>query len=74
MEKNFDLEKRFGSKLCYLRKERKLSQMKLAELSGLNFNYIGQIERAEANLTIKAIKTLANALNVEAKELFDFSF
>lgn len=74
MDKNHDLEKRFGSKLCYIRKERKLSQVKLAEIADLNFNYIGQIERAEANVTIKTIKTLANALNIEVKELFDFSF
>jgi len=40
----------------------------------MNFNYIGQIERGEANVTIKTIKILANALNIEVKELFDFSF
>ncbi len=74
MEINTDLEKRFGAKLAYIRKARKLSQMKLAELVNMNFNYIGQIERGEANVTIKTIKTLANALNIEVKELFDFSF
>lgn len=74
MDFNTDLEKRFGAKLAYIRKERKLSQMKLAEKVNMNFNYIGQIERGEANITIKTIKNLANALNVEVKELFDFSF
>ena len=74
MDFNTDLEKRFGAKLAYVRKERKLSQMKLADIVNMNFNYIGQIERGEANVTIKTIKTLANALNVEVKELFDFSF
>lgn len=74
MSNNNDLEKRFGIKLAYIRKERKLSQMKLADIVNMNFNYIGQIERGEANVTIKTIKTLANALNVEVKELFDFSF
>ena len=74
MEINTDLEKRFGAKLAYIRKARKLSQMKLAELVNMNFNYIGQIERGEANVTIKTIKSLANALNIEVKDLFDFSF
>ena len=74
MEKNFDLEKRFGAKLAYIRKSKGLSQMKLAEIIDMNFNYIGQIERGDANVTIKTIKLLANALNVEVKELFDFSF
>ena len=40
----------------------------------MNFNYIGQIERGEANVTIKTIKLLANAIDVEVKTLFDFSF
>ncbi len=48
--------------------------MKLAEMVNMNFNYIGQIERGEANVTIKTIKILANALNTEVKNLFDFSF
>ncbi len=74
MEKNFDIEKRFGAKLAYVRKSKKLSQMKLAELVDMNFNYIGQIERGEANVTIKTMKCLASALDVELKELFDFSF
>lgn len=74
IEKNFDVEKRFGAKLAYVRKSRKFSQIKLAELVDMNFNYIGQIERGEANVTIKTMRILANALDVELKELFDFSF
>ena len=74
MDKNDDLEKRFGAKLAYTRKSKKLSQMKLAEMVNMNFNYIGQIERGEANVTIKTIKILANALDIEVKNLFDFSF
>lgn len=74
MKKNFDVEKRFGAKLAYVRKSRKFSQIKLAELVDMNFNYIGQIERGEANVTIKTMRILANALDVELKELFDFSF
>ena len=74
MEKNYELEKRFGAKLAYVRKSKKLSQMKLAEMVDMNFNYIGQIERGEANVTIKTMRILANALDVELKVLFDFSF
>lgn len=74
MDRNKDIEKRFGAKLAYLRKQKKLSQMKLAEIVDMNFNYIGQIERGEANVTIKTMRVLANALDVELKDLFDFSF
>ncbi len=71
---NENLEKKFGAKLAYIRKSKKLSQMKLAEKVDMNFNYIGQIERGEANVTIKTIKVLADALQVEVHELFDFRF
>lgn len=62
MEKNKDIEKRFGAKLAYVRKQKKLSQMKLAEIVDMNFNYIGQIERGEANVTIKTMRILANVI------------
>ena len=74
MDKNKDAEKKFGTKLAYIRKSKKLSQIKLAEKVNMNFNYIGQIERGEANVTIKTMKVLANALDVELKMLFDFTF
>ncbi len=74
MDLNNDIEKKFGAKLAYVRKRKKLSQIKLAEIVNMNFNYIGQIERGEANVTIKTMKTLANALEVELTELFNFKF
>lgn len=71
---NNNLEKKFGAKLAYVRKSKKFSQMKLAKIVGMNFNYIGQIERGEANVTIHTMKVLADALDIEMKELFDFTF
>lgn len=74
MDFNENIEKKFGTKLAYIRKSKKISQIKLAEIIDMNFNYIGQIERGEANVTIKTMKKLANALNCELKEFFDFKF
>ena len=74
MSINENLEKKFCAKLAYVRKLKKLSQMKLADKVDMNFNYIGQIERGEANVTIKTMKILADALEVEMRELFDFTF
>lgn len=74
MGSNYDTEKKFGAKLAYVRKSRKLSQIKLAEMVDMNFNYIGQIERGEANVTMRTMVAIANALNVELKTLFDFTF
>lgn len=71
---NQNIEKKFGAKLAYITKSKKLSQMKLAELVDMNFNYIGQIERGEANVTIKTMKNIADALDIEVSELFNFTF
>lgn len=48
--------------------------MKLAEKANLNFNFIGQIERAETNPSLQTLISIANALDVEIKELFNFTF
>lgn len=71
---NLGLEKRLGRKIAYLRKDKDYSQMKFAEIVDMNFNYIGQIERGEANVTIKTLINIANALEVKVEDLFDFSF
>ncbi len=74
MEINIDLQKRFGTKLAYIRKQKKISQKQLADMVNMNFNYIGQIERGEANVTINTIKNIADALSINVKDLFEFSF
>lgn len=46
--------------------------MQLAEIIDSNFNYVSQIECGRANITMNMLILLADALDVEAKELFDF--
>jgi transcriptional regulator with XRE-family HTH domain len=60
----------FGERLRELRTERGLSQERLAELAGLDRNYIGQIERAERNVALVNIVRIAKALDVEPGEMF----
>jgi transcriptional regulator with XRE-family HTH domain len=47
----------------------KLSQEKLAELAGLNRNYIGFVERAERSPRITTIFRIAHALGLHPSEL-----
>lgn len=60
----------FGRRVRELRKARAHSQEELADRSGLHRNYIGGIERGERNVGIKAVFSLARALQVSAAELF----
>ncbi len=72
MNKNANLKEKFGKKLAYIRNTRNLSQMELADKIDKSFNYISQIECGKANLTMNMLILLADALDIDAKELFDF--
>jgi len=48
-----------------------LSQEKLAEKTGLNRNYVGEIERAEKNITLETLQKIAKALDVRVGDLLD---
>lgn len=48
-----------------------MSQEELAGIAGVHRTYIGMIERAEKNITLKNIEKIARALNIPIKELLD---
>tara|TARA_Y100001933_G_C18626329_1_gene408456 strand:+ start:193 stop:432 length:240 start_codon:yes stop_codon:yes gene_type:complete len=62
--------KRLGKAIRKKRTENGLSQEKLAEVTGLHRTYVGSVERGERNVSAINIRTLANALNCKASELF----
>ncbi len=55
----------FRDNVKFYRKELKLSQEKLAELSNLSTNYIGDIERTNRKITIDTIEKIANGLGID---------
>ena len=66
------LEVLFGKRIQQIRKEMNLSQKEFGELVGFHRTYIGQIERAEKCVSIKAIEQICKSLNISVQELFDF--
>ncbi len=72
MEKNNQINQLFGKKLRLLRMGKGLSQEELGLQSGLHRTYIGQIERAEKNISIQNVDRIAKTLELDVRELFDF--
>lgn len=54
-----------------LRKERGWSQEEFASKCGLHRTYVGAIERAEENLTLRTLDKLAAALQVRPVQLIE---
>lgn len=60
---------RFGRNVQQARKSQSISQEELAFRAGLNRTYIGMVERAERNISLKNAKKIADALNIELDAL-----
>jgi transcriptional regulator with XRE-family HTH domain len=59
----------FGAAIRSLRDERKLTQEALADLCGLTTKYVGDAERGERNISLRALWQLSDGLGVPASEL-----
>jgi len=60
----------FGKKVKKERLKKNLSQEKLAARAGVHRTYIGMIERAEKNITLRNIVKIAKALDLKIIDLF----
>lgn len=61
-----------GIKIRQIRNGMNLSQEEFAWRIGVHRTYLGQIERAEKNISLRNIEKICNALEIEPKELFNF--
>ena len=67
-----DILIKFGNKVRSEREKRGYSQEDFAELAGVHRTYIGMIERAEKNLTLRSIEKIAKVLNISVSKLLEF--
>lgn len=65
-----ELEALFGANVRAVRKARRLSQARLAEMIEMSVGAIGQMERGESGPSFATIKKIAAALEVEPSHLF----
>ena len=59
----------FGARVRQRRQDRDLTLEGLAELAGLDWTYVGQVERGKRNLSLLNLLRLAKALGVDPSEL-----
>jgi transcriptional regulator with XRE-family HTH domain len=64
-----DLKETVAINVRRLRHDRGWTQEDLADRVGLSARYVGQIERAQASMTITVLGRIANAFEVEATKL-----
>lgn len=64
------LRRTVARNLRRLRRDSGLTQEELADLAGLNRNYVGMIEREENAPTVDALEQLSDALNVDPVSFF----
>lgn len=65
MASHADWEKRLGDNVRRLRKQARMSQEDLADCAGVDVRYIGGIERAQENPSLKVLVSIANCLKVQ---------
>lgn len=70
--KNEAYLKLFGKHLRKIRLYRHLSQEDLAYSANIPISQVGRIERGEINTTISTVNSIAKALDIPTKDLFDF--
>jgi len=62
-----------GIHIRQLREKKNLSQQDLANDCSIPKAQIGRIERAKVNTTVRTLIKICNALQIEPKELLNFS-
>lgn len=61
-----------GQRIRVLRKSKCLTQEQLGAECGINYKYIGAIERGEENPSLSVLQKISESLGVELWELFRF--
>lgn len=66
-----DISEKVGIRLKSLRKERNITQEKLAEKADLDTTYISEVENGKRNITIVSLQKILIALNQSFVSFFN---
>ena len=73
MTKTPEVLEQVGKAIRQIRLAKGLSQQRLAEMCGFTFSYIGGVERAEKNISLKNLDKIAAALDVGIHQFFSYA-
>ena len=66
-----NIQQAVGTKIRQLRLQQNWSQDVFADISGIHRAQVGAIERGEMNMTLRTLKTVADALKVKVRDLVE---
>lgn len=68
-----ELYSTIGKNIKFYREKAKLTQMKLAELSGISISYLTKIEALKCNksISLAVLNNIANTLNIDIKKFLE---
>ena len=73
MEKQqHDKYRRLGLNIAYYRKERGISQLRLAELVNISRTHMSRIETADCAVSLDVVFAICDVLGVTPGKMFDF--
>ncbi|APO43049.1 transcriptional regulator [Paenibacillus xylanexedens] len=64
-----ELRQLIGTRIRAMRNAKGLTQQKLADIAGLDYRYIGALERGERNFSIDTLEKVLIALDINLSEL-----
>ena len=67
---NKEIRKGLGKRIRELRMSGGFTQEKLGEKAGLNYKFIGELERGQVNVSLDSLAKIAEALMVKVGDLF----
>lgn len=65
------MDEKISKKIREYRRQRGITLKELSELTQLSVSFLSQVERGVSSMTITSMKRIADALNVQMKDLID---
>jgi transcriptional regulator with XRE-family HTH domain len=66
------ISNKVGEKIRQLRQEKGLKQEEFAELAGIDYSYLNQLENGKRNPTVEMLDKIAKALDTTPENLLSF--